>query len=274
MLNRLNQLCDVQFSHNRLKIYNMLNQYLLNSLVNSTLRPRATTQHVVTCHIKKILCVHHIFLFALIGTFLISGCSVTPTTVVNMPTTARAVAVKPPAADTGAIYNTGDYRAMFEDRKPRRVGDIITINIVENTSATKSVGSSASKDGAINTTVTSLFGTPLPSAAVDLSGSSSFSDTADANASNVFRGSITTTVLEILPNGYFLVSGEKQVSLDKATEFVRFSGVVNPDNVAIGNTVSSTLVADARVEYRTASKIDAAELANIAGRFFFSVLGF
>lgn len=242
--------------------------------MNSTLRPRAMAQHIVSGIIKKLLCVHHILLFACFGALCISGCAVTPTTVVSTPTTARAVAVKPPAAATGAIYNTGDYRAMFEDRKPRRVGDIITINIVENTSATKSVGSSASKDGAISTAVTSLFGKPLPSAAVDVSGSSSFSDTADANASNVFRGSITTTVLEILPNGYFLVSGEKQVSLDKATEFVRFSGVVNPDNVTIGNTVSSTVVADARIEYRTASKIDAAELANIAGRFFFSVLGF
>ncbi len=263
--------CDVQISPNRYKFLNMFKQLMRNYLTTSTMKCSAS-QHARKLNATYLDGAHHFFiLLALVALILTSGCTVVPTSVVDQPTSARAQPIEPPAASTGSIYNNRSYRAMFEDRKPRRIGDIVTISIQENTSATKSGGSSGSKDGSISSTVTSLFGKALPSATVDASGSSSYDDQADANSSNVFSGSITATVIEVLPNGYLVVSGEKQISLDKATEFVRLSGVVNPDNITIGNFVSSTLVADARVEYRTASKIDAAEIANTVARFFLSV---
>lgn len=218
--------------------------------------------------------VHHLFIPVLMSSLLlINGCSFTPTTVVQQPLTARASATPPANPNNGAIFNSRAYRPMFEDRKARYVGDIVTINIRENTSATKAAGSSGDKEGDISTSVTSIFGKAFPKATVDASGESSYKDSAAANASNVFSGSITTTVIEVLPNNYLVVSGEKQISLDKGTEFVRFSGVVNPDTITIGNFVSSTNVADARVEYRTSSKIDAAEIANTLSRFFLSISG-
>jgi len=233
---------------------------------------------VKTCALKTSFCmrfcVHHLFILVLMSSpFLMNGCSFTPTTVVQQPLTAKPVAVTPENTNSGAIFNHRGYRPMFEDRKARYVGDIVTINIRENTTATKAAGSSGSKDGTINSSVTSLFGTALPKAAVDATGTSEYEDRAAANASNVFNGSITTTVIEVLSNGNLVVSGEKQVSLDKGTEFVRFSGVVNPDQITIGNFVNSTSVADARVEYRTSSKIDAAEVANAVSRFFLSIGG-
>jgi flagellar L-ring protein precursor FlgH len=219
-------------------------------------------------------CVHHLFILVLISSALfMNACSFTPTTVVQQPLTARSTATPPANPNSGTIFNSRAYRPMFEDRKPRFVGDIVTINIRENTTANKTGGSSGSKDGEISTSVTSIFGKAFPKATVDASGESSYEDSAAANASNVFSGSITTTVVEVLPNGFLIVSGEKQISLDKGTEFVRFSGVVNPDNITIGNFVSSTNVADARVEYRTSSKIDAAEIANSISRFFLSIGG-
>jgi len=103
------------------------------------------------------------------------------------------------------------------------------------------------------------------------SSSLSYEDESDANASNNFSGAVTATVTEVLPNGYLVISGEKLVSFDKTTEYVRFSGVVNPDTITIGNMVSSTRIADARVEYRTSSKIDKAELFSMFARFFLSM---
>lgn len=272
-MNKMNPFCDVQISLIRHKFLNMLKQLMREILTTSTLNISASNQHVDKLNVKQFFSVHHFFILMLIGLLTLSGCTVVPTTVVQQPMTAKAERIAPSQASTGSIYNNGSYRAMFEDRKPRRVGDIVTINIQENTSAQKSGGSSGSKSGAIDTVVTALFGTAFPTATTDASGSSSYGDKADANSSNVFSGAITTTVIEVLPNGYFLVSGEKQVSLDKGTEFVRFSGVVNPDNITIGNFVSSNFVADARVEYRTSSKIDAAEIGNVISRFFLSVSG-
>lgn len=204
----------------------------------------------------------------------ISACSITPNTIVTQPLTAKPPVPAVAAASSGAIFNTGSYRPMLEDRRPRFVGDIVTINIIESTSATKAGGSSASKTGEAQASIGSLFNRPVPRANVGASNSDSFAATAAANSSNVFSGSITTTVVDVLANGFLVVSGEKQISFDKGTEFVRFSGVVNPDSVTIGNFVPSTKVANARVEYRTNSKIDAAEVASMVSRFFLSVIPF
>lgn len=219
-----------------------------------------------------------------IVTVLGSGCAVTPSSIVQQPTTAKAPESKAAANNNGAIFNTAGYRPMFEDRRPRYIGDIVTINITENTAAKKANASSGSKDGEASFTsdaqikdnvpfIGSLVG-KLPYgklASFSASSSNAYDDTADANSSNTFTGSITATVVDVLPNGYLAVSGEKQVALDKGTEFVRFSGVVNPDTITQGNFVPSTKVADARIEYRTNSKIDGAAIASIFARFFLSM---
>jgi flagellar L-ring protein precursor FlgH len=68
-----------------------------------------------------------------------------------------------------------------------------------------------------------------------------------------------------------VVSGEKQIGFDKSTEFVRFSGVISPAFISVGNTVPSTQVADVRVEYRTNTNVDKSVIANMFNRFFFSM---
>lgn len=202
---------------------------------------------------------------------LMNACAITPDSIVKQPMTAKPAATTPVKANNGAIFTASSYHPLFEDRRPRFVGDIVTINIVENTSATKAGESSGSKDGKAANEITSLFGKPLPKAGFAGSSSNSFKDKADEKSSNVFNGSITVTVVDVLPNGNLVVSGEKQISLDKGTEFVRFSGVVNPDSITVGNFVPSNKVADARIEYRTNSKIDAASIASMVARFFLSM---
>ena len=207
-----------------------------------------------------------------VGTLLVlSGCAITPDSIVKQPMTAKPQAAPSATASNGAIFNNAAYRPLFEDRRPRYVGDIVTINITESTTATKAGGSSGSKDGKTDSSISSLFGHNVPAASFAASSATSYADKAAANSSNAFNGSITATVIEVLPNGFLIVSGEKQVSFDKGTEFVRFSGVVNPDTITIGNFVTSTKVADARIEYRTNSKVDAAEIASMLARFFLSM---
>ncbi len=205
---------------------------------------------------------------------LLNACSVTPSTIVQSPTTAKPVAPKSNTATSGAIYSASSHRALFEDRRARLVGDILTINIIENTTANKSNSSSSSKDGSVSASAAVPTGLPIDfiKEAISVTADSEVdhSDSADDNASNNFNGNITVTVTEVLANGNLSVSGEKQIALDKGTEFVRFSGVVNPDDVAAGNIVTSTKVADARIEYRTNSKLDTAQIASILTRFFLS----
>lgn len=203
------------------------------------------------------------------------GCAVTPTTIVQQPRVAPVPRAAIPAVANGAIFQVASYRPLFEDRRARFVGDILTITITEKTTASKAGASSASKSGSATLAVPKLFGVPVTTTAqlgVSASGSDKFDEKAAASSNNNFNGTIGVTVVEVLANGYLLVSGEKQIGLDRGTEFVRFSGVVNPDSIVAGNNVSSTQVADARIEYRTNTHIDAAETMGLLTRFFLSVI--
>ncbi len=212
----------------------------------------------------------HVFL-SLVLWVLVSACAITPDSIVKQPMTAKPAIANTSIAANGAIFNAAAYHPLFEDRRPRYIGDIVTINITENTTASKTGENSASKEGKASGEISSLFGRNLPKASVAGSAANSYKDKADASLENTFNGSITVTVVDVLANGYLAVAGEKQVSLDKGTEFVRFSGVINPDSITTGNFVTSNQVADARIEYRTNSKIDAAAVASIMARFFLSL---
>lgn len=212
--------------------------------------------------------------YALIPAVL-AGCSTVPDSIVHQPTNIRPQLVPPVAPANGAIFQANAYRPMFEDRRARMVGDMLTISISERTSAGKSAANATSKSGSVEFGAPTLFGIPATTtakASVSAAGQNKFEDKGSASSSNTFSGTITATVVEVLPNGNMVVSGEKQISFDKGVEYVRFSGVVNPDNIASGNVVPSTQVAEARVEYRTNSRLDKAEVMSQLTRFFLSVL--
>ena len=206
-------------------------------------------------------------------TLALAGCSATPTSIVHGPTTARPPAAAAAPVASGAIFQGGAYRPLFEDRRARQVGDMITITITEKTNAVKAGASSGNKSGSVGFAVPGVLASRL-GANVATSAGSKFADGDNQSSSNAFTGSIGVTVSEVLANGNLMVAGEKQIGMNKGVEFIRFSGMISPDTIATGNIVSSTQVADARVEYRTNSQIDRAELTAMASRFFQSLVPF
>jgi flagellar L-ring protein precursor FlgH len=188
-----------------------------------------------------------------------------------------------PPAD-GAIFHAGiNERPLFEDKRARNIGDILTISIVEKTTGDRKANSGATyKNSASVTTpgVTVGAAARVLLQAFSITGSSdnSAATTGSGAASANMTGTITVTVIDVLANGNLLVSGEKQVALNNSDEFIRFSGVVNPTTISNLNTVPSTQVADARIEYKSAGAmsevIKDAQSLGILGRFFMSVLPF
>lgn len=210
---------------------------------------------------------------AIVAAALLAGCSTTPGTIVQGPTSTRPMLVQAAPPADGAIYNANSYRPMFEDRRARHIGDLLTVNISERTSAGKSGASTGSKSGSAGFTVPG----PLQGrigAGVAIDSENEYADADTQSASNNFSGTIGVVVTEVLPNGNLIVAGEKQIAMNKGVEFIRFSGMVAPDTIQAGNIVSSTVIADARVEYRTNSRVDTAELSNMFSRFFQSMLPF
>lgn len=205
----------------------------------------------------------------------LAACGTTPSTIVEHPRTARPEAPSGQGPANGAIYQIASYRPMFEDRRARHVGDVLTIVINEKTQAGKQASSSGSKTSEVDSSIGAVAGVPLKmfqGIGVNAEVSNNYDAKSKLDSSNTFSGSITVTVIEVLPNGNLVVAGEKQVALDKGTEYVRLSGVVHPDTIQAGNTVSSTRVADARIEYRTSAKFDEAEVMSWLARFFLSFI--
>lgn len=203
----------------------------------------------------------------------LAGCAVAPRSIVQGPTSSRPMLVQQSAPTDGAIYNANTYRPLFEDRRARHVGDLLVINIVERTSANKSGASSGNKAGEASFSTPGVLQSKF-GAGVALKSGTSFADGDNQSASNAFSGTIGVTVTEVLPNGHLVVAGEKQLAMNKGIEYIRFSGLVSPDMIEPGNIVSSQQVADVRVEYRTTSQIDGAELTSMLSRFFLSMLPF
>ncbi len=204
-----------------------------------------------------------------------AGCAYLP---MRQPITQQpmtAVPQQPPVnTSPGAIYNPGYAgRPLFEDQRPRNVGDILTIVIAENINATKSSGANTKRGGTTSFSVptagflSGFFG----KANLAAQGANQFDATGGANASNTFNGVLTVTVTGVQPNGNLIVSGEKQMLINQGNEFVRFSGIVNPNTVAGDNSVLSTQVADAKIEYSAKGYIDEAETMGWLQRFFLNV---
>jgi flagellar L-ring protein precursor FlgH len=215
----------------------------------------------------------------ILTTLLLGGCiTTTPSTSVHQPMTARAVAAVPPPLANGTIYQASySYRPLFEDRRARVVGDTLTINIIENTSADKKSNTTTNRSSDNNFAVPALAGLPGKSflgATLGASSDMKFSGDGETASNNVFTGTITVTVIDVYPNGNLLVSGEKQVGINHASEFIRFSGVVNPAYITSVNSVTSVQVADARVEYRGNGQIENAQNMGWLSRFFLNVLPF
>lgn len=181
------------------------------------------------------------------------------------------------AAPAGTIFNAGGYRPLFEDYRARMAGDTITISIVERISASQKSTSSVERSGSLKGGITALPGL-LPSAGslarANVAGTSS--NTHDGKgateATNDFQGTITAIVVDVLPNGHLLISGEKQIGLNANVDVLRFSGQIDPRNIQRGNLVDSTSVANVRLQQRSRGQGADAQVMGMLGRIFLNVL--
>lgn len=213
---------------------------------------------------------------------VMSGCAlVPPEPVVTGPLTAPPPMPPPPIAQAnGAIFQPtayGNY-PLFEDRRPRNVGDIVTVVIQEKTNAAKNVQTTTDRSGSAG------FGVGLAPAILptdlgakqnfDITGSNASEGKGSTRADNTFSGTLTTTVIGVLPNGNLQIAGDKQIAINRGSEHIRFSGVVDPRSITGSNTVSSTQVADARIEFRSKGTMDEVQTMGWLQRFFLNISPF
>jgi flagellar L-ring protein FlgH len=188
---------------------------------------------------------------------------------------------QPQVSDTsqsnpGAIYNPGTAQMLFQDKKALRVGDIITIVLSESTNASKNADTELAKDSSTELSApTSILGSQIlfdggtNSLGVSTGGQSrSFKAETDTAQSNQLQGTITVTVHQVHSNGNLYVKGEKWISLNQGSEFIRVAGIVRPEDISKDNQVVSNRIANAKISYGGTGPLAEANEVGWLSRFF------
>ncbi len=184
---------------------------------------------------------------------LLSGCATNPPELTEFEPLVRPVPAPKPNYDNGSLYQARSI-SLFEDPKPYRIGDVLTVILQEQTSASKTAATSTAKDDSVSFDVPSILGvTPTHNGNTllnaDIAPTREFTGEADSSQSNSLSGEITVTVVDILPNNNMVVQGEKWLTLNKGKEYIRIAGVIRPQDVSPENTIESGKLADAQIAY-------------------------
>ncbi|MDP1580251.1 MAG: flagellar basal body L-ring protein FlgH [Candidatus Didemnitutus sp.] len=153
--------------------------------------------------------------------------------------------------------SAGD-RSMFADRKAARAGDILTVVVSESAYATNTQNKKSTRESSLEDAVqrflfsaaTSKLGThngELPSTSI--TGKANYSGGGEVSNNQSLTSRAAVLVTDVMPNGNLVIEGVRVVTFSGETQYVVLHGLVRPDDISSANTVFSSNIADARVEF-------------------------
>ncbi len=174
----------------------------------------------------------------------------------SMPTVAKQA----PQPNIGAIYSP-DSKNLYQDSRARAIGDILMVKIVENSSADKNAETTTSHNSTLKGGVSSFFGyesllrgkggashiPSLTSMNADLA--KSFQGKGETKRDSKVTATISARVVDISMNGNLMIRGYQEVRVNNETQHIILSGMVRPEDISKDNSILSSYIADARIEY-------------------------
>lgn len=161
-----------------------------------------------------------------------------------------------PSYGKGSIWQASSV-GLTDDFKARRRGDIVTVVIVEQASATKQATTGTSRESGISASIPNFMG--LETAAllnnldlnslVKANASSSFDGSGSTTRKDALNATISARVVDVLPNGDLRIEGSRSVKVNNEDQIILLEGTVRPRDVSPDNMVSSSQIADARITY-------------------------
>ena len=174
----------------------------------------------------------------------------------------------------GSIYSTSSSGLFSSDRRAKKVGDILSVTLSETFSSNKAVTNSSAKADNIGAEV----GPTGFMKNFRLSGSvaktNSFAGSMATNQSNSLSGTLSATIVRVFPNGNLEIKGQKKLRITEGTEYIRLSGIIRPEDISTTNTVSSSKIAEAQIEYVGAGILDSATKPGWGSKIFRAISPF
>ncbi len=167
----------------------------------------------------------------------------------------------------GSLWrNQSSMASLFSDPKARDVGDVVTISIVESSSATGKATTDTNRDSTVKAGVASFLG--YEKQLMNKFPNFSSADMLEASLKNDFKGSgntarsgtltasITAKIVEVLPNGNYVIEGRRDVEVNHENQYIIISGIIRPEDISRDNVVLSTFISDARIAYSGRGVVD------------------
>ncbi len=198
---------------------------------------------------------------------LLSGCA-TPSA--KLPPPPPKYVHHPEKIDVSSSRNSlwSESENLFEDRKARRLNDLVTINIVESFSGSGKADTDTSKESSIDLAITKLLGMNTDFSLQDRTmlkhlykGGNVFMPEVEGTAKSDFKGkgdtsragtlsaTITAKVVEVMPNGNLVLEARKELTINSEKQILVLTGMARPDDISSDNVIMSSAIADAQVYY-------------------------
>jgi len=166
-------------------------------------------------------------------------------------------------ASPGSIWPGETSRnALFQDLRARNIGDIVTIEVVEKTSAINGGNTSTARKSSDDIAISKFLGLPTNfgmrnflgqgnpfSPEIQSSYDSKFDGSGTTKRSGELNAVISTRVTDILQNGNLVIEGKKDTVVNNELQYIVLSGIIRPEDINEHNSIPSTLISDARIEY-------------------------
>ncbi len=173
---------------------------------------------------------------------------------------------------SGSLFNSHRAVGLYSPSSHYQVGDMILVEVKENTSANKSVKYQKDKSGHFELKPVTLNAGSIKIGNNDLNAEyeqgKEFDSSSQTNQKNSLKGDITVYVIEVLNNGNLLVAGEKWITLNTGQEFIRFSGEVRVSDISIDNTIPSVKVGNSHIEYSGLGDMQENQEPSLLGKLF------
>lgn len=174
-----------------------------------------------------------------------------------------------PAPANGSIFSvSAGYAPLYFGQRAHKVGDLVTVVLLERTTTSKSASGTTSRDGSISISPPSAGPFSFNPNVLNSGGSSSFNGGGDASQTSSLRGDITVTIAEVRPNGTALIKGEKVMQFSQGDEWVQLSGIIRLADIDQDNRILSPRIADAQIAYAGQGSIQRASREGWLSRFF------
>lgn len=195
---------------------------------------------------------------------VISSEPIPTTNTAALPTMAKAdignhYNIDPDPRDGSLWVERGSLSEMFMNLKARQIGDIVTIRIVESSKATNNATTKTGRTTTMSAGLDNFFNLEQkypstkkffnPFSPVAGSFDSEFDGSGTTARSGALTALITARIIQILPNGNFVIEGNREVRVNNENQIITLTGIVRPRDISADNVVQSTYIADARIGY-------------------------